>query len=55
MSGWDEGQIYVANQGTIAFPEENNFNYHQKFVDFIRNFRDANTFPYRYIHLINLN
>jgi hypothetical protein len=50
MSGWDDGQVFVSNQGTVAFHSggENNFNYKQKFIEFIRNYREDNSFPYRY-------
>ena len=50
MAGWDEGGVYFSDR--IATVTENvdevRGNAAKAFFDFIRNFREGNTFVYRY-------
>lgn len=52
MSGWDEGRVYVSDQGLIEVTEAaNSLSLHEvrkRFREFVRNFREGSVFPYRY-------
>ncbi len=54
MSGWDIGEVYISNaEGRPeASTKATTEHLGRKFGDFIRNFKDKNTFPYRYEGLL---
>eukprot|EP01114_Cavostelium_apophysatum_P022780 TRINITY_DN8362_c0_g1_i1.p1 TRINITY_DN8362_c0_g1~~TRINITY_DN8362_c0_g1_i1.p1 ORF type:complete len:734 (+),score=182.09 TRINITY_DN8362_c0_g1_i1:65-2266(+) len=51
MSGWDDGQVFVSNQsGALAATgseDANIYGFIERFKEFVRNFREDNSFIYR--------
>lgn len=52
MSGWDEGRIFVPDQAVSSSFNDNYFGFQTRFEQFIKNFREKNSYIYRLIFFL---